>query len=253
MDDRLEYELGVLLPGLLQPEHRWTRTLYPDPGTPFDWDRVFGRRAVRIVDLGCGSGRFLLGSAVAHPGRDHLGIEVVDRLALEATRRADRRGLANVRIAAGDAVRWIFERLGEDSVDEIHIYHPQPYYNPAERGQRMLTPEFFDRLWRILRKDGCLILQTDHRRYGKYLLEAAAKYFELELHADPWPGQPEGRTRREIIARRKGMTIRRVTARRRSRPLPVEIPRIDFDTRRGSPRLRRAPGPSGSGRPRSHP
>ena len=47
-----------------------------------------------LLELGCGTGRYLIGSAILRPDHDHLGIDVVDRLVREATRRADRRGLA---------------------------------------------------------------------------------------------------------------------------------------------------------------
>jgi len=232
MDPELEFELGVPLPGSVLPQDRWTRTALEGPRRPFDWDRVFGRSGPRVVELGCGTGRYLVGSSVARPGHDHLGIDVVERLVREASGRGDRRGLANLRLVTGDAVTWLFEWLTEDSVDEIHVYHPQPYYNPAEKGLRILTPEFLDRMWKVLRRDGLFVLQTDHPPYWRYLLQAASKYFEPEVDSGPWPDAPEGRTRREIISRRKGMPIRRMAARRRPTPLPMEIPRIDFDTRR---------------------
>ena len=191
-------ELGVPFPGRVVPEDRWTRTALPDDGRVFDWDRVFGRRAPRVVDLGCGTGRFLIGSAAGRPDHDHLGIEVVDRLASQAARRADRRGLANVRFVAGDAVPWLFDHLAADSVDEIHLYHPQPYFNSAEKGKRILTPEFLDRVWRVLRRGGLFVVQTDHAAAWRYLLHAVSKHFEAEPVHGPWPDAPEGRTRREI-------------------------------------------------------
>src|SRR5437867_2778780 len=92
-----EFELGVPFPGRVLPADRWTKTAYRDDGKPFDWNRVFGRSAPRVVDLGCGSGRYVIGSALMRPDHDHLGIDVVDRLAREAARRADQRGLENVR------------------------------------------------------------------------------------------------------------------------------------------------------------
>lgn len=201
-----------------------------DDGAPFDWERVFGREAPRVVDLGCGDGRYLIASAAARPDHDHLGVEVVPRLAEEASRRSA--GLPNIRFVAGDAVPWLFERLAADSVDEIHIYHPQPYFNPAEKGRRMLTPDFLERVWRVLRRDGLFILQTDHPRYWRHLLESASKYFEPRVETGPWPDAPEGRTRREAQSRRKGMKIRRMTARRREVPLAIEVAAVAFDKRR---------------------
>jgi tRNA (guanine-N7-)-methyltransferase len=206
---------------------------------PFDWTRTFGRSAPRVLDVGSGDGRFLMDSAAARPDRDHLGIELIGPLADQAARRATQRGLSNVRFVSGDAVAWLSTRLAADSVDEIHVYHPQPYYDPAEASLGMLTPAFFERVWRVLRPDGVLVLQTDNRPYGKYLLEAARKHFEVEVQPGPWPDAPLGRTRREIIARRKGLKILRAVARRRTAPLEIAPPPPYFDPTRPGLRTRR--------------
>lgn len=234
----VEYEFGVPFPGRVLPWKEWTRTGFREDGRPFDWERVFGRRArARVVDLGCGNGRYLIGSALARPDVDHLGIDLVQRVIDYAAHRANARGLTNVRFTVGDARVWLFERLAPDSVDEIHIYHPQPYYEPKEAPRRLLTPEFLEQAWKVLRPRGILVLQTDNRAYWTYLRRAVPKYFEVTLHPEPWPDAPRGRTRREIIARRQGLAIWRMVAHRREEPLPVEIPRPDFDANR--PRFRR--------------
>jgi len=233
----IEYELGVPFPGRVVPHERWTTTGWRDDAKPFNWARVFGREAQRVVDLGCGNGRSLIGAALARPDRDHLGIDVVQRVIDYAAHRANKRGLTNVRFVVGDAVPWISGRLAEGSIDQIDIYHPQPYYNPAELGKRMLTAEFLDRAWRVLRPGGVLVLQTDNKAYWRYLLQAVAKHFEPEVVAGAWPDAPQGRTRREIIARRKGLTIWRMLAHRREKPLDIAAPDHGFDANR--PRFRR--------------
>ena len=237
MASDLERDGGVPLPGRILPRERWTSTFCTDDGRPFDWHRVFGRTAPRVIDVGCGDGRYLIGSALARPDRDHLGIELLIPPVERASRRADRRGLANVRFVAADAVEWMQRRLAPASVDEIHIYHPQPYYNPAERGKRILTPDFLDRAWQVVRPGGLFVLQTDNKAYWRYLLQASSKHFDPRLLQGPWPDAPEGRTRREIIARRKGLVVWRMEARRRDVPLEIEIPRVDFDADR--PRFRK--------------
>jgi tRNA (guanine-N7-)-methyltransferase len=208
----IETEFGVPFPGRVLPRGRWTKTGLRDDGRPFDWERVFGRAAPRVVDLGCGNGRYLIASALARPAHDHLGIDLVQRVIDYAAHRASARGLANVRFVVADASRWLFERL--DGLDEIHVYHPQPYYEEAEVGRRMLTPEFLERAWRALKPAGILVLQTDNRAYWRYLRGAAAKHFEPEAVPGPWPDAPRGRTRREILARRKGLAVWRMVARR---------------------------------------
>src|SRR6185295_15062362 len=151
-----EAEFGVPVPGRVLPGDQWTKTGYRDPGKPFDWDAVFGRTAPRVVDLGCGNGRYLIGSALARPDRDHLGVDLVQVAIDHAAHRGNQRGLRNVRFVTGDANLWLFERLAPDSVDEIHIYHPQPYYEVADITKRLLTAGFLERTWTVLRKSGLL-------------------------------------------------------------------------------------------------
>ena len=80
-----------------------------------------------IVDIGCGDGRWLLATASARPDDDFTGIELIPALVKKASEQAP----TNARFIAGDAVAWL-QRRAEASVDEIHIYNPQPYYDPAE-------------------------------------------------------------------------------------------------------------------------
>jgi len=225
-------EFGVPVPGRILPGDQWTKTGYRDPGKPFDWDAVFGRQAPRIADLGCGNGRYLIGSALARPNADHLGIDLVQVAIDHAAHRSNQRGLKNVRFVTGDANPWLHERLVPDSVDEIHIYHPQPYYEVADIRKRLLTPEYLERLWRVLRPGGLLVLQTDNKSYWSYLLQAAAKHFEPSVRPGPWPDAPRGRTRREILARSKGLAVWRMEARRRDTRRTGEIARPDFDANR---------------------
>ena len=96
-----ERELGVPIPGMVLPPEKWTRTALkklPPPGT-LDWAEVFGRRAPLVVDLGCGNGRFLLGSALARPDWDHVGVDILPLVLRYATRRGNQRGLTNLRFA----------------------------------------------------------------------------------------------------------------------------------------------------------
>src|SRR5262249_28903518 len=66
-----EREFGVPFPGRVLDPSKWTRTALkamPVEGR-LDWKELFGRSAPVVLDLGCGNGRFLIGSALhrAHP------------------------------------------------------------------------------------------------------------------------------------------------------------------------------------------
>jgi tRNA (guanine-N7-)-methyltransferase len=199
--------------------------------------------ARRIVDIGCGDGQFVVTAATSHPENDYLGIERIPPLLERAEKRARACGAANAHFISGDAVAWLFEHCEEASIDEIHVYHPQPYYDPAEAHLGMLTAAFFERVWRVLRPGGLLVFQTDNKRYGRYLLEAARRHFEPELHRGPWTDAPKGRTQREGVALRKKLSILRVVASRRSAELDIEPPPPYFDPARPGLKKRRVRRP----------
>src|SRR6516164_10754839 len=100
----VEREFGVPIPGEILDPAQWTQTALKKlpPQGPLDLAALFGRTAPLVVDLGCGNGRFLLGSAVWRSGHDHLGIDVLPVVIRYATRRANQRGLTNIRFAVCD-------------------------------------------------------------------------------------------------------------------------------------------------------
>jgi tRNA (guanine-N7-)-methyltransferase len=241
MTDTDETEFGVPFPGTPQPKSEWTQTgLKRLPLDPFDWPALFGRSAPVVVDLGCGNGRFLIGSAVARPDHDHLGLDVLPVVIRYAVRRANQRGLANVRFTVGDARDVAARLLPPQSVTEIHLYHPQPFYDLALVHRRLVTPEFVVRLHRALAPGGLLVVQTDNPGYWRYLRAVLPLFFTLTEHPEPWPDAPLGRTRREILAQERGLTVYRgegrplpgldaAEARRRAESLPLPV--FDADRR----------------------
>jgi tRNA (guanine-N7-)-methyltransferase len=197
------------------PPERWARTAIkrlPPPGY-VDWSVVFGRQAPLVLDLGCGNGRFVISSALARPDCDHIGIEILPVVIRYATRRATQRGLSNVRLAVIGAYEFLAQYIAPASVAEIHLYHPQPYRENEKQHRRLLTPAFFALLHRALAPTGSVVLQTDNRAYWQYIRQVAPLLFHFDELSGRWPDAPQGRTRREIYARRHGLKIFRATGR----------------------------------------
>ena len=181
-------------------------------GKRFDWKATFGRESEHVVDLGCGNGRFLVASAIARPHVDHLGIDLVPPAVKFASLRAGQRGLTNLKIAWGDASEFIRERCGPASLDEVHLYHPQPYSDPGKENRRQLTPAILLAIFRALRPRGLFVFQTDSPAFARYAREVVQALFEWREREGPWPDAPRGRTLREIVARAQGLPIVRAQA-----------------------------------------
>jgi tRNA (guanine-N7-)-methyltransferase len=198
------------------PKDQWVRTRVAlgEPGRRFDWKAAFGREAPRVLDLGCGNGLYLVSSALRRPECDHLGIELVPPALRLASLRAGQRGLSHCKFTWGDASEFILTRCPPSSVSEVHLYHPQPYYDASKVDRRQLTPQTLLAIWRALAPGGLFVFQTDNPAYWKWARAAVPTLFEWLEHAGPWLDAPTGRTLREIRARQQGLEIFRAVATR---------------------------------------
>ncbi len=143
-----------------------------------------------------------------------------------ATRRANQRGLSNVRLAVIGAYEFLAQYIAPASVAEIHLYHPQPYRDDDKKHRRLLTAEFLALAHRSLVAKGLLVIQTDNKAYWHYLQHVAPLFFDFQEVTGRWPDAPPGRTRREIYARQHKMTIYRALARPRSELTTEQIQQI---------------------------
>src|SRR5438132_13710775 len=88
---QIEREFGVPIAGEILDPSLWTNTALKGlrAGDPINWPCLFGRSAPIVLDVGCGNGRFLIGSAVWRPDHDHVGIDILPLVIRYATRRAN--------------------------------------------------------------------------------------------------------------------------------------------------------------------
>jgi tRNA (guanine-N7-)-methyltransferase len=128
-----------------------------------------------------------------------------------ARKRANQRGLTNIRFAVLGAHELLERYIPPGSVHEIHVYHPQPYYDPRQVHRRLITPAFLALLHRSLMPGGLFVVQTDNPGYWKYIKEVTDVFFEFHERIGRWPDFPKGRTRREIIAMKKNLPVFRGT------------------------------------------
>jgi tRNA (guanine-N7-)-methyltransferase len=132
---------------------------------PLDLAKIFGRAAPLEVDLGCGDGRFLIAQAARFPERNFLGIEKLEGRVETACRKGARGGLRNLRVLRIETSYAIQYLLPAGSPDVVHLLFPDPWPKRKHRRRRIVTPEFFASIHRLLGPAGRLRIVTDQEKY----------------------------------------------------------------------------------------
>ena len=167
----------VLRGGRITPaQKRALEALLPRYGVPaapsmLDLDRLFGRQASRVVEVGFGNGDTLVELATRSPDRDFIGIEVHPPGVGHCLLAVDAAGLANVRVIAGDAVEALANRIPTASLDEVLLYFPDPWPKKRHHKRRIVQPAFAASVASSLKPGGRFKLATDWEPYAAWMLE----------------------------------------------------------------------------------
>lgn len=147
---------------------------------PLQAAQLFGEPGPLEVEVGCGKGLFIRNAAAAHPNRFYLGIEVAHKYAKFVAARLAQNKNSNARIARGDALVVFRDKLADQSVDEIHVYFPDPWWKARHRRRRIMNQEFLTQAMRVLIPGGRFQFWTDVPEYFDTSLQLIADTTSLE-------------------------------------------------------------------------
>jgi len=136
-----------------------------------DWQRIFGRAAPVVLEIGFGMGDSLLEMAEAEPDKDFVGIEVHPPGVGRLINNAAERGLANVRVYMADALDVLDDCIADGSLSRVQIYFPDPWHKKKHHKRRIIQPAFVERLRGKLSIGGILHLATDWQNYAEHMLD----------------------------------------------------------------------------------
>lgn len=136
---------------------------------PVSWPDVFGRHAPLEVEIGFGTGEYLVQMASARPGHNFLGIEENIERIHKTLRKIDAGGLTNVRLLHIDARLAFAKYTAERSVHEVHCLFPCPWPRKNQEKHRLFSRNFLKLLNSRLISDGRIKLVTDHELYAQWV------------------------------------------------------------------------------------
>ena len=156
-----------------------------------DWTSFFGNDHPVELDIGCGRGKFLFESTMAHPKTNWVGVELDYAEGRRGAKRIAKRSLPNGRVLGGDAKELLAKKIAPHSVTAARVYFPDPWWKTRHKKRRLFTDEFADLLARVVKHGGHVHSWTDVADYFEVI--SALMNHHADFEALPPAPEPEGK------------------------------------------------------------
>jgi tRNA (guanine-N7-)-methyltransferase len=191
-------------------QRRACEELLPVYGVSFapdalELDRLFGRAAPKILEIGFGMGETTATIAQEHPENDYLGIEVHTPGVGSLLKRIADLHLENVRIIQHDAVEVVQQMIAPAALDGVHLFFPDPWPKKRHHKRRLIQPAFVALLASRMKPGACVHTCTDWEEYARQMLEAFSAEPALQNTASGYANRPEARP--ETKFERRGLAL----------------------------------------------
>jgi tRNA (guanine-N7-)-methyltransferase len=140
------------------------------------------------VDLGCGDGSFLVGSADSNPEHDFLGIERLAGRVRRACRNIERSRVTNARVLRVESFYAVQHLLPPASVEVFHLLFPDPWPKRRHWRRRVVTSDFLAAIHRALVPQGSVRIATDQMDYFQEIERLVSQFARFAISPDPEVG-----------------------------------------------------------------
>jgi len=141
----------------------------PDEGY-LDFDKIFGRSAERVLEIGFGNGESLVEMALHAPEKDFIGIEVYEAGVGNLLAAIHQNKLSNIRIFFEDAVGVLEKHIPEGGLSAVQIFFADPWPKVRHHKRRLIQSDFVNLVARKLQKEGIFHLATDWMDYAYQMM-----------------------------------------------------------------------------------
>ena len=167
----------MLRPGrMTEAQHRAYEILWDEYGLVcdhrlLDLQKIFGRQAPVVFEIGFGMGDSLLRQTIHEPNFDFIGVEVYKPGVGRLMNEAKKAGVNNLRVICEDAVEVLSGGLRPQSLEGVQIYFPDPWHKKRHHKRRIVQPDFVSLLAHRVRLGGFCHLATDWAPYAEWMVD----------------------------------------------------------------------------------
>lgn len=136
-----------------------------------DLNKIFGRHAPRILEIGSGMGNATAQIADQNRDNDYLAVEVHRPGIGSLIRRIEEDKLSNIRLISHDIVDILKYQLPENSIDCVYIFFPDPWPKKKHHKRRLISASLLPLIKQVLKNHGRLFIATDWEDYAEQIIE----------------------------------------------------------------------------------
>lgn len=151
------------------------------------WNAIFGNDNPLNLEIGIGGGEFFLEMGRRHPDENFIGLDIAGRYLKRAARRAEKRGLSNLRFLSTEAKVCLYELFGHASLQNVYVNFPDPWPKKSHERRRLFDERFVQLLEDRLIPGGFIYLGTDVPLYAEQAHQVlSASTILTNTYATPW-------------------------------------------------------------------
>ena len=142
-----------------------------DPIPPLD--EVFENPKLPLhLDIGCASGDFLFELSLNNKNWNYIGIEIREKLVLNANLKMKNREYSNLYFSFGNVNNFFDHAKNKfliDSITSISINFPDPWFKKKHHKRRVIQPKFVNFLSNSLQRRSLIFIKTDVKELFNYM------------------------------------------------------------------------------------
>lgn len=190
MDKHREIKSYVLRQGrMTTAQHQAMDELWPSYGLdfPFNDPRQFSiplnltqsfshAEHPLMLEIGFGMGDSLIEMALMHPQNNYIGIEVHTPGIGRILQGIEDNKLSNLRIFHADALKVLKQHIGNQTLDAVYLFFPDPWQKKRHHKRRIVKAEFLELLTLKLKANGLFHMATDWENYAESMQLVMAEF-----------------------------------------------------------------------------
>jgi len=144
----------------------------PQKFQPLSLEMLFDDAEKLVLEIGSGKGAFLCQYAQKFPNSCILGAEWDLLCASLTAEKIEKLGLKNAAVMRGDLFYFLRDLMPSNSIDEVHMYFPDPWPKRRQHKNRLILREgFLELICRVLKPGQRFFYwATDHELYNTLAL-----------------------------------------------------------------------------------